>query len=107
MSRRRADKLDSHSRQACRANGRRRVEIELDEADCYALDVLAAHYVISRSRVVVKLLRFWQAGPPANPFGAQRCPDCGELDTHAATCPHDDRDPEIPSPEFEASLPDP
>ena len=81
MSRRRADKLDSHSRQACRANGRRRVEIELDEADCYALDVLAAHYVISRSKMVAKLVRSWQGGPPVDPFE--------------------------PSEEFEASLPDP
>jgi hypothetical protein len=81
MTRRRADKLDPHSREARRVNGFKRMEIELPIADARALDVFAAHHGLSRSRAILKLLRCWQGGPHPDPFE--------------------------PDAEFEESLPDP
>ncbi len=65
MTRRRADKLDPHSREARRVNGFKRMEIELPIADAKALDVFAAHHGLSRSKAILRLIRF---GPPADPF---------------------------------------
>lgn len=70
VTRRRPDKLDPRSREARLANGIQRIEIEVPVPDLEALDDFihlhqAEHPKLSRSRVLLNLLRFGVRLAPA------------------------------------------
>jgi hypothetical protein len=63
--RRRADGLDPDSREARRADGYIRFEVQFPKPDFDALEAFAQCNGLTRSAALLKLVRF---GPPADPF---------------------------------------